>query len=684
MFDRSLLPPARLEFVVVADTHYMLPLGDGSGEFASRQVQTARAEIALRLAASLDSEFVLHLGDLVQEYPESERFSEAMDAAVAQLKACGLAPHQVAGNHDGGDKPDRTMPTRPVTAESLREFHERFGRSWYSFDHGECHFVVLNSQVMNTSLPARVEQKRWLEEDLEQNSGRRLFVFLHLPPYLISDDEQALGHYDNISEPDREWLMDLALRYRFEVLMAAHVHCAFYDRVGSTRYFVANSTSFTRPGFCHVFASEPPADHGRDDSAKLGFYLFRVRDDTTDIHFLRTGGATEVLPSSETGRRRLVSRTPAAIHNGALGLTLRHPLGSAVQIPLAWPSAIRQRVRNDYPLLACLELGATTLRAPAADLDDPFQARRLELVRREGVSVVGCAIWSDDPRDAGRLQELLFDREDELDGVEVQLVGSPWPTARQLDAFRGRTVPLTLSTIIPGELLSGKQHPRTRMGFRIEELAELNDRLNASDTRVERVLCRLSGEPSLWRELAELASAAAWTHLGQIDLSLELKTLDDEANALAGAEALFATALIPGARLYVDPLIDLDRTMDVEHGLLDTLCNPRPVFNVLRSLNSIVSAAREHLLYNEGFVAGESEGRGPRFLTLSCGRSTLGLLPGVSPDGQPAALSTLLKSSRRVRVYELAASLVSEMPAPEVEGFLGELRSTGPLLLWCE
>ena len=55
MFDRTYLPPADLEFVVLTDTHYMLEAGAGQSEFASRQHQTARAAHALRLAASIDA-----------------------------------------------------------------------------------------------------------------------------------------------------------------------------------------------------------------------------------------------------------------------------------------------------------------------------------------------------------------------------------------------------------------------------------------------------------------------------------------------------------------------------------------------------------------------------------------------------------------------------------------------------
>ena len=154
LFDRTLLPEALGEFVVISDTHYALEGGVGMDEFPSRAQQSQRAGAALRLVAALEPDFVVHMGDVVQEYPESAGFVPALDQALEQMAACGVQPRWVVGNHDLGDKPDPTMPTHPVTAEGLDAYHRRFGPSWYSFDYHDLHLVILNSQIMNTGLPA--------------------------------------------------------------------------------------------------------------------------------------------------------------------------------------------------------------------------------------------------------------------------------------------------------------------------------------------------------------------------------------------------------------------------------------------------------------------------------------------------------------------------------------------------
>ena len=307
-FDRSLLPEALFEFVVIADTHYMLDRGDQQLEFESRRRQSARAATALRQVAGLNPDFVVHMGDLVQEYPETPDFVRAVDEAMQRLQDCGVEVRRVAGNQDVGDKPDPTMPARPVTPASLESYHERFGPSWYSFDHRELHCVVLNSQIMNAEMPQAEAQRAWLENDLAAHAGVRLCVFWHLPPYLCEPNEPHLGNYDNLGEPARSWLLELLRAYRAELLFCGHVHFFFCDNPGPTRYRVTPSTSFTRPGFSHLFAGGAPPEQGRDDAPKLGFYLCRVLADRIDLHFVRTRGELELEP----GPPRLLTPIPPA------------------------------------------------------------------------------------------------------------------------------------------------------------------------------------------------------------------------------------------------------------------------------------------------------------------------------------------------------------------------------------
>ena len=430
MFNKSFLPKALFEFVIISDSHYMLDPGGTSLEFENRRKQSTRREIALRMAAALAPSFVVHNGDMVQEYPDNlERFYKSMDESLGQMRACGVAPYYVAGNHDIGDKPDLTAPASHVSREVLDWYHRTLGKSWYSFDQGDCHFVVLNSQIMNGTLVDAAEQEAWTEKDLAEHAQKRLFILLHMPPYLFDETEPSMGHYDNIANPARDWLLDLVRIYKVEMLVAGHVHFAFFDCLAETRYAVLASPVFTRPGFSCLFAGPPPPERGRNDLPKFGFYFMRVRAAKTDIHFIRTSGAEELSPDRS---ERLITRVSGTLPDSPLGVTLSQPLATTAEIPRAWPAAIREKVRNDYPLLTCMEMGVGYVRAPLTDFQDTFQRRRLEILRAEGVKLNAVVILSEEYD----LLDVLSPLHARIDGLEIQLAGTLYPSERCIEIIK--------------------------------------------------------------------------------------------------------------------------------------------------------------------------------------------------------------------------------------------------------
>ena len=586
MFNKSFLPKALFEFVVISDSHYMLDPGGSSLEFGNRRKQSVRREVALRMAAALAPKFMVHNGDMVQEYPDNlEQFYKSMDESLEQMRACDVEPYYVAGNHDVGDKPDPTAPASHVSQEVLDWYHRRFGKSWYSFDQEDCHFVVLNSQIMNGTLPDAAEQEAWVEKDLAEHAKKRLFILLHMPPYLFDETEPSMGHYDNLANPARAWLLDLVRVYKVEMLLAGHVHFAFFDRLAETRYAVLASPVFTRPGFSCLFAGPPPPQRGRDDVPKFGFYLMRVRADKTDLHFIRTSGLERLPPNTE---ERLITRVSGTLPQSPLGLTLSQPLATVAEIPRAWPAAIREKVRNDYPLLACIEMGVGYVRAPLTDFQDTFQRRRLEILRQEGVKLDAVVIFSEELDILDAMQQV----HPRIDGLEIQIVETLYPSEKCIEVIKVLQerfgVSVTLSPIICREPTSGKQFPRFRFGYTPQEIPSLNQFLVGNRVAIDRIICKLDNDQSLCNQIREVAEITPLSHISNVDFSFEFSVTDDQANANLAAEALFSMATMPESRIYFEPFSDLDRTMDVTHGLLDTLCNPRPASRVLQSLNTIM------------------------------------------------------------------------------------------------
>lgn len=651
MFDRTLLEPTTTEFVVVADTHYMLDTTGKLVELESRRRQTARAEVALKQIAALEAPFVVHLGDIAQEYPDTSRYEQAMLEAKAQLD--GLCPvrHHVAGNQDIGDKPDPTSPGQPVLPEVLELWEKHFGPTWRSFDVGDVHIVLINSQLLNTTLPQAEAQREWLERDLAAADGKRICLFLHMPLFLLEPDEPHLGNYDNIGQPDRAWLLSLIERHGVQWVMSGHVHFPFFHRMGAARYLISQAPSFTRPGFSHLFSSGPPPDQGRDQAPLLGFYLIRAMPDRFDAHLIRTSGDTSIPAALEEGWQRVLTRLPKGLPEGQLAIDLRHPLASTAQVPTVWPSAVRQRVRNDLPLLACLELGVRHVRVPLEDCEDPLQRDRLNVLRDEGVQVVATALAVDPAvtpqrlaaaRDVADQIEIDVVR-DEVDDEAIKLIRS----CTEADVGS-----VALGTIAARQPVPGKQHPRTRHGFRVDGLEALNERLAHAGVRVANVLCRLD---PLALDLTEptLARWAGLSHIERVDVAFEFQregspTVATVARLLLAARAHRGTI----GRVYLEPLVTLDRTMDVLPGLLDQQCNPRSIFHAVRCVNTLCNAS-------------------DRSLEL------------ISPHSDRGACEQRLApsaSSEPVRVYRLEQGLVKACGADDVQAIAAALADGETLL----
>ncbi|MDP6360283.1 MAG: hypothetical protein QF473_34525, partial [Planctomycetota bacterium] len=93
-------------------------------------------------------------------------------------------------------------------------------------------------------------------------------------------------------------------------------------------------------------------------------------------------------------------------------------------------------------------------------------------------------------------------------------------------------------------------------------------------------------------EIQEAGALPEFSHIGVLDFRYEFGQPSELYSCNQAAEALFAVRTIPDSRIFFEPLVTLDRTMDYSHGVLDGLCNPRPAFQVLRSLNTILYSMR--------------------------------------------------------------------------------------------
>jgi len=219
----------KFQFAIVADSHIRLPTGNDEGGYPSNRHATARNRYVVDYVNELNPDFVIHLGDIVHPIPALASHRQAVELARDVYAALKAPLYALPDNHDIGDKPNAWMPAPVVDGQSHQVFKEHWGALYRSFDHRDCHFVLLDTPVMNSGLAREREQREWLEDDLARNrsTGRRLFVFTHYPLFLYQPDEPR--HYDNLDEPARSWLLDLLRRNSAEAVFSGHVHNFFFQ-----------------------------------------------------------------------------------------------------------------------------------------------------------------------------------------------------------------------------------------------------------------------------------------------------------------------------------------------------------------------------------------------------------------------------------------------------------------------
>lgn len=151
----------------------------------------------------------------VKEY---ERQADAFLAGADRLRET-LPVYHVAGNHD--------VTVRP-TPERLKWYEKKFGKAWYSFEHKNSLFVVLESNLLRDPSGAPSQAKKqldWLRETLEDSVSKKYhhkFAFLHHP--LCLKDINEKDSYYNVGLEMRKSLFSFFKKHDFSAVFSGHLH----------------------------------------------------------------------------------------------------------------------------------------------------------------------------------------------------------------------------------------------------------------------------------------------------------------------------------------------------------------------------------------------------------------------------------------------------------------------------
>ena len=161
------------------------------------------------------------LGDIVHE-------NMALFANyVAGIKSTGVQMFNIIGNHDH----DLSATT---DEEGARRFEDNFGPSYYSYNIGKQHFVVLDNVIMTTidgklvkneySYGLTDKQWQWLQNDLSYvDKSTTLMVASHIPMFR---KDSAEAEYQNQSAHGSDYA-NLLKQYSKVHAWAGHTHRSF-------------------------------------------------------------------------------------------------------------------------------------------------------------------------------------------------------------------------------------------------------------------------------------------------------------------------------------------------------------------------------------------------------------------------------------------------------------------------
>ncbi|MGF1669599.1 MAG: calcineurin-like phosphoesterase C-terminal domain-containing protein [Balneolaceae bacterium] len=188
-----------------------------------RELSFYRDKIVSELAETR-SEMVLVLGDIMYDnlalFERYNRLMATLDRPV----------FNVYGNHDMNFDADGNDYARET-------FHRHYGPSYYSFDVGDVHFIILdNIDYLGYNDEGQPQyrgnindrQINWLEQNLAHvDTGKRIVLSAHIPLFT-----PGLEDLDVVNTANRRELIRLLEPFDHVLFLSGHMHTNFHNFLG--------------------------------------------------------------------------------------------------------------------------------------------------------------------------------------------------------------------------------------------------------------------------------------------------------------------------------------------------------------------------------------------------------------------------------------------------------------------
>ena len=184
-----------------------------------------------------DAQFFINMGDLVDNGQDHYQWNAWFDVVGDMIARIPVVP--LLGNHETYDKDWKVrMPEAYLHLFALPRIDmEKYQNQFYSFDYGDVHFVVLNTQSQELAdfEPSLDEDEvAWFKEDMAKTTKKWKIVLMHKDPLQYGFANRPQPREEGFSPEGRLW-MPLFDQYGVDAVLSAHLH-TYRDR-GHIRNF---------------------------------------------------------------------------------------------------------------------------------------------------------------------------------------------------------------------------------------------------------------------------------------------------------------------------------------------------------------------------------------------------------------------------------------------------------------
>lgn len=216
-YDFDLLPSD-----VDMDRHILFVMADPQVYFDSNMAEVEKAALEMKRTMTEtypgQSAVGLVVGDIVGNISQGDHYFPWM---IDEIEKCEFPYFYVCGNHDI----EMDVPTND---EARKNFNSYFGPTYYSFNRGKIHYVVLDDVFwMGRYYAGYLDKKQldWLKQDLALVApGSTVIVAMHIPCYSRQARHQQWGKEDHKKVlGNRQTLFKMLQPYNAHI-MSGHEH----------------------------------------------------------------------------------------------------------------------------------------------------------------------------------------------------------------------------------------------------------------------------------------------------------------------------------------------------------------------------------------------------------------------------------------------------------------------------